>query len=219
MQEKLGEKGLQFIGVAIQDNWKGRFVRWVAPFANRLMGKSDAFVQILIPAINLFRGIATDHFVRQVYFKSHREKPLTDIDPARDQCGFLWIGPVVPFTSKRVNEGLAMAKEVFARHEFDFFMEVIIESPRSVLLLTGIFYERNDPQEIERALAWYKEIRELFLDHGYPPYRVTTMSMPGSLERNPVSRDFLASLKQAVDPQNLIAPGRYGTPTRPPDDK
>lgn len=211
----LGRYGrIQFVGKAVEDNWLGRFVRWVAPHATRLMGKSAAFGDILIPAINLFRGIPTDHFVRQVYFKSHQAKPLTDIDPARDQCGFLWIGPVVPFTSQHVNAALAMAKDVFARHEFDFFMEVIVESPRSVFLLTGVFYERNDPQEIQRALAWYQEIREIFLANGYPPYRVTTMSMPNSLELNPVSREFLAAIKQAVDPQNLLAPGRYGTPAR-----
>jgi FAD/FMN-containing dehydrogenase len=31
---------------------------------------------------------------------------------------------------------------------------------------------------------------------------------------HPVARDRLATIKAAVDPQNLIAPGRYGTPLR-----
>ena len=52
------------------------------------------------------------------------------------------------------------------------------------------------------------------MDKGYPPYRTTTMSMPNSTDCNPVFRDFLAAVKGAVDPQNLIAPGRYGTPMR-----
>ena len=65
-----------------------------------------------------------------------------------------------------------------------------------------------------RATAWYKETRQSFMQKGYPPYRTTTMSMPGSSDPNPVSRDFLAAVKRAVDPQNLIAPGRYGMPER-----
>lgn len=207
----LGRYGrIQFLGAAVEDNWYGRLLRWVAPMANRLMGKSDAFMEALIPGINLFRGIPTDYFVRQVYFKSHAQKPASDVDPARDQCGLLWLGPVVPFTSEHVLRALALARDVFARHEFDFFVELIVESSRSVILLIGVFYERNDTAEIARAQAWYKVARELFLKNGYPPYRTTTMSMPDSLEQNPAARDFLRVIKHGIDPQNLIAPGRYG---------
>lgn len=211
LKQVLGRYGrLQFLGMAIEESWLGRLARRVAPLVNRAMGKSDAFMEALIPAINLFRGIPTDHFARQVYFKSHAQKPLDNIDPARDHCGFLWIGPVAPFTAKHVMHALGLAKAIFARHEFDFFMEIIVESPRTVILLTGIFYDRHDPTEGNRARAWYEETRETFLNNGYPPYRTTTMSMPGSLAMNPVASDFLKTLKNAVDPLNLIAPGRYG---------
>ncbi len=178
------------------------------------MGKSSAFVEAMIPAINLFRGIPTDFFVRQVYFKSHQQKPADDIDPARDHCGFLWIGPVVPFTSAHVTRAMALAKGISDRHEFDFFVEVIVEGPRSVIMLLGVFFEREDEADAARARAWYEETRHAFVEQGYPPYRTTTMSMPGSGETNPVAQQFLAALKNAVDPQNLIAPGRYGMPMR-----
>ena len=102
----LGRYGrVQFLAVAAEDTMLGRIARRVAPFVNRLMGKSDAFIEAMVPAINLFKGIPTDYFARQVYFKSHQEKPETDIDPARDQCGFLWIGPVVPFTFRARHGG------------------------------------------------------------------------------------------------------------------
>lgn len=201
---------IQFLGAAIEDNWYGRLLRRIAPVANRLLGKSGAFMEALIPGIGLFQGIPTDYFVRQVYFKSHQQKPVDDVDPARDQCGLLWIGPVVPFTSGHVLQALALAKDVFARHEFDFFVELIVEGPRAIILLVGVFYERNNTDEIARAQAWYEEARKMFLQNGYPPYRTTTMSMPNSLEQNPVARDLLEIIKNGVDPLNLVAPGRYG---------
>lgn len=201
---------LQFLGMAIEDNWLGRLTRTVAPLVNRAMGKSESFMEALIPGINLFRGIPTDHFARQVYFKSHTQKPLGDIDPARDHCGFLWTGPVIPFTSEHVLHGLALAKDIFARYDFDFFVEVIIESPRAILMLIGVFYDRHDEADGARARAWYEETRQQFLAAGYPPYRTTTMSMPGSQAHNPVADAFLGTLKQAIDPNNLLAPGRYG---------
>jgi 4-cresol dehydrogenase (hydroxylating) len=211
----LGPYGrVQFVGRAVEDNWVGRFIRRAAPFVNRLMGKSPSFVEAMIPAINLFRGIPTDHFVRQVYFKSPQGKPVSDIDPARDQCGFLWIGPVLPFTSDDVMEGLELAEGISKRHGFDFFVEIIVESARSVFFLLGVFYERADPADQTRAQAWYQEARSAFLSAGYPPYRETTMSMSKAADANPVHKSLLAAIKLALDPQNVIAPGRYGTPSR-----
>ena len=40
------------------------------------------------------------------------------------------------------------------------------------------------------------------------------MSMTGAMDANPPAKALLATLKHAVDPRNLIAPGRYGTPAR-----
>ncbi len=218
LRKVLGRYGMvQFIGAAVRDDWYGQLVRKVAPVVNRWLGKSPEFTDVMVPAINLFRGIPTDDFVRQAYFKSHPEKPATDIDPARDGCGFVWIGPVVPFNAEHVMRALAVTKQVFDKHEFDFFVEVIVESARAVILLVGVFYDRHDPVEAERARAWYDEAREVYIREGYPPYRATSMSMPGAMDSNPVARDLLATIKAAVDPQNLIAPGRYGTPLRPAD--
>ncbi|MBI5256434.1 MAG: FAD-binding oxidoreductase [Burkholderiales bacterium] len=215
IRKVLGRYGMvQFIGAAIRDDWFGRLVRYVAPIANRLLGKSPEFTDVMVPAINLFRGIPTDEFVRQAYFKSHKEKPSTDIDPARDGCGFVWIGPVVPFTSEHVMKALALSRLVFEKYEFDFFVEVIVESPRSVIVLVGVFYDQKDAVDSARARDWYHEARDTYIAAGYPPYRATTMSMPDAMDTNLPAKALLAQLKAALDPQNLIAPGRYGTPPR-----
>ena len=215
IRKVLGRYGLvQFIGAAVRDDWYGRLVRYVAPIVNRLLGKSPEFTDVMVPAINLFRGIPTDEFVRQAYFKSRKKKPDSDIDPARDGCGLVWIGPVVPFTSEHVMKALALTKRIFDKHEFDFFVEVIVESARSVIVLVGVFFDHDDPADAARARAWYHEAREAYVEHGYPPYRATSMSMPHALDANPAAKAFIASLKLAADPQNLIAPGRYGTPLR-----
>jgi 4-cresol dehydrogenase (hydroxylating) len=215
IRKVLGRYGtVQFIGAAIRDDWYGYLVRRVAPIANRLLGKSPEFTDIMLPAINLFRGIPTDVFVRQAYFKSHRTKPDQDIDPARDGCGMVWIGPVVPFTSKHVMNALALTRRLFDKHQFDFFVEVIVESARSVIVLVGVFFDRHDPAEADRARAWYHDSRTVYRDNGYPPYRATTMSMPEVLDANPAAKTLLRTIKLAVDPDNVIAPGRYGTPVR-----
>ncbi len=212
LRRVLGKYGMvQFLGAAANDDLQGKVLRFLAPAVNRLIGKSSAFTDALLPGINLFKGIPTDFFAKQVYFKTFKEKPKKSIvDPAKDQCGLLWIGPLVPLVSEHIEKALKLSKEISAKYEFDYFLEVIIESPRAAIFLLGVFYERNDPQESSRAHAWYNETRERFLTNGYPAYRTTTMSMPHSLDKNTVTKNFLESIKMAVDPSNVIAPGRYG---------
>lgn len=211
----LGRYGkVQFIGAAVSDSWYGKLVRTLAPAVNRWLGKSPEFTDVMLPAINLFRGIPTDDFVRQAYFRSHDVKPLTDVDPARDGCGLVWIGPVVPFTGEQVLAALKLAGEIFERHEFDFFVEVIVESARTVIVLVGVFYDKTDPADADRALRWYEDTRDAFVARGWPPYRATSMSQTTALDANPAGKAVVAAIKRALDPANLIAPGRYGTPLR-----
>jgi 4-cresol dehydrogenase (hydroxylating) len=215
LREVLGRYGrVQFLGAAAREDWYGRLYRKVAPIAQRLLGKSRELTELLQPAIDLYRGIPSDELVRQAYFKSRPEKPRGDIDPARDGCGLLWLGPVVPFTSEHVLAALALGRRIFETHDLDFFVEIIVESARSVLLLVGVFYDRHDPVDAERARAWYAEARETYLRHGYPPYRATSMSMETALDENPAGKKLIAAIKRAVDPRGSIAPGRYGTPPR-----
>ncbi len=211
IKQSLGRFGLiRFVGAAARDDWRGRLVRWGAPLLNRLLGKSDGLAQAMLPAINLFRGIPTEHFARQAYFKSHHRKPAGDIDPPRDGCGLLWVGPVVPFTSAHIQKAMTLSQGIFQAHGFDFFLEIVVESARSVLFLVGVFYERQDPGECERATRWYHALRDAFITAGYPPYRATSISMAGAMDANPPAKALLGRVKAALDPQGLIAPGRYG---------
>jgi 4-cresol dehydrogenase (hydroxylating) flavoprotein subunit len=211
LRRVLGRYGrLWSFGLATRSDWIGKLVFQTSRYAARLAGKSPAFLDSIKPAADLFKGIPTDEFARQVYFKSHRDKPSGAFDPAKDQCGFIWIGPVVPFLSKDVQEVLEKAGRVFRKHDFDVFVEIIVESPRALIVLFGVFYDKADTDEVGRASNWYTEIRLLMIESGYPPYRETALSSPHAFEYNPTTRNFLATIKKAIDPVDTLAPGRYG---------
>ena len=211
LRKVLGKYGrLWSFGTALRSDWIGSLAFWVARAGAYWTGKSPAFLAQIRPAADLFRGIPTDEFARQVYFKSHRDKPAGAIDPPKDQCGFIWIGPLVPFLSKDVKKALAKAKRIFEKFEFDFFVELIVESPRALLLLFGVFYDKSDAGETQRASDWYANIRAEMVESGYPPYRETTQSSPHVFDENAATRSFLSSIKGAIDPNRILAPGRYG---------
>lgn len=211
LRRTLGRYGrLWSFGRMTESGWWSRKLFRLARWGARLAGKSDAYLTQITPAANLFRGIPTDDFAKQVYFKSHDAKPGGAIDAPKDGCGFIWLGPIVPFRSENVNEVLERAKKTFAKHEFDFFVEVIVESARAVIVLFGVFYERTDAADAKRASDWYTELREEMIDAGYPPYRETVSTSPHVFDKNTTTRTLLSKLKDALDPERTLAPGRYG---------
>ncbi len=201
---------LQFVEGVLDQGFVGACMRYFAPLVNKLLGKSPAFINVLIPSINLFRGIPTDVFVKQVYSYHHPQKPTGPFDVAKDHCGLIWFGPVIPFTGAKVEEALTEAKRVFADHGFDFFVELMVENERSLILLFGIFYIREDEAEQKRATAWHEAINACFAQMGYYPYRATVMSMEHLFSKDPVHKKILHTLKEALDPEVTLAPGKYG---------
>jgi 4-cresol dehydrogenase (hydroxylating) len=178
----------------------------------KLKGKSDRLLDGLPDAVRLFKGVPTDYFVRQVYFKSHSEKPAANIDPARDGCGFIWIGPVVPMSPHHLNILLGAVKPLYKQYEFDFFVELIVESPRNMIVLFGLFYDKKDEDESQRARLLYESIRRVAHAKGYPPYRASVASTTRVFDDNPTLKSVVSVLKMALDPNNTLAPGKYGSP-------
>jgi 4-cresol dehydrogenase (hydroxylating) len=99
---------------------------------------------------------------------------------------------------------------VFRKHGFDFSVSVIVVNPRSAVLLMQIFYDKGDPTETARARVLYEELWALTARAGYQQYRTNVANMHRLLEPVPQYQRLLDSMKRAVDPCGVLAPGRYG---------
>jgi 4-cresol dehydrogenase (hydroxylating) len=73
-----------------------------------------------------------------------------------------------------------------------------------------IYYDRDDPDEASRALALYNDLVETTIKLGYQQYRTSVMCMDRILDSAPEFHRLANTIKAAVDPQNILAPGRYG---------
>lgn len=211
VKKHLGKYGvIRFIGSGMKQTLWGQFFRSAVMLGARLNGKSPEFISQIFPAMKLFMGTPTDEFAKQVYFKSSLPRPTGSFNPAQDKCGFIWTGPLVPFDSDHIAKILEIAKKITVQYGFDFFVELIIENPRTIIALFGVFFDPNDAKESARARSWYEEMREQSELAGYPPYRELSTSTNQSLSGNPKLKEFLSKIKGVIDPKNVLAPGRYG---------
>jgi 4-cresol dehydrogenase (hydroxylating) len=79
-----------------------------------------------------------------------------------------------------------------------------------VLALMEIFFDKRDPDEERRALALYDEITETTMLAGFQQYRTSVAYSDRILRPAADLQKVLDAMRHAIDPDNLIAPGRYG---------
>jgi 4-cresol dehydrogenase (hydroxylating) len=178
---------------------------------NCLIGAAPLEVYELVRhAVWLLQGVPSEFIVRFAYFKSRQGRPQGDVNPARDGCGLIWFGPLVPLTGGHVSRVFDLCRPVFREHGFDFSVSVIVVNPRSAVVLMQIFYDKADPTETARARALFEKLCGLTLQAGYQQYRTNVANMHRFLEPLPQYGPLLDSMKRAVDPGGILAPGRYG---------
>jgi 4-cresol dehydrogenase (hydroxylating) len=185
-------------------SWLGRLLK------NCLIGRAPMEVfELIRHVVPILQGVPSEFIVRFAYFKSRQGRPRSDVNPARDGCGLIWFAPVAPLTGSHVNRVFDLCRPVFRKHGFDFSVSVIVVNPRSAVLLMEIFYDKADPTETARARVLYEDLCGLTSRAGYQQYRANVANMHRLLEPVPEYQRLLDSMKSAVDPCGILAPGRY----------
>ncbi|MBV7333766.1 FAD-binding oxidoreductase [Chloroflexi bacterium TSY] len=143
-----------------------------------------------------------------VYWR--KQKPLpAEMDPDGDGCGVMWISPVVPFDGSQIWECLARISQTMLAHRFEPSMGILAITQRSVYITVAIIYDRTQPGEDEAAINCYHQLMHELNTHGYFPYRLGIQGMQVLPQPNDDSGILYKALKKALDPNDILAPGRY----------
>ena len=149
---------------------------------------------------------STDH-LNGVAWRSRL--PLSDgpVDP-RDH-GSYWLSPVLPMTAEACQHILSLAEPVFYRHKLEPLMTFTTVNERALCCVMNISFDKARQDESEDAEACYEELFSLLTGSGYIPYRAGIHSMNKLANGSNEFWDVCQQLKSTLDPENIIAPGRY----------
>jgi 4-cresol dehydrogenase (hydroxylating) len=132
------------------------------------------------------------------------------MNPDKDKCGMIWMCPTVPFDGANVKKAIDMIEAIIIKYGFEPAISMQCTSERSVHLIASIAWDRQVAGEDEKAEQCYDELHIALHEQGYYFYRETTHAMASQIvDQDNTLDDFLKGLKRAVDPNNVLAPGRY----------
>ncbi len=198
--------------------WSDRLLQPFSRFAP-VAGLRDKLAAVRA-VYDMNRGRPSSRFMTGAYWRRRGGQPpdLDRADPAADNCGMLWLMPVMPMTGADVEAFLAFSEPIFAAHGFDFLVTFNAINERALGAVLSVMFDRDDPAEATAAQACYRRLLEASMAAGFPPYRVAPPAM-GLLDQG--SETFwhvVAAVKKALDPGALLAPGRYD-PARARDEE
>ncbi|MFD2367922.1 FAD-binding oxidoreductase [Pseudoduganella sp. GCM10020061] len=158
------------------------------------------------------RGVPNGRFLAGAYWRRRGGLPPDfprGANPAVDNCGLLWVSPIVPARGSEMLQVYGMVEPVFAEHGFDLFATFSMITERALGGVLTIAYDKDDPDEVARARACYRASFDILMAAGYIPYRVGNQSMADLDPHGDTYWKTVRTLKDALDPLGIIAPGRY----------
>jgi 4-cresol dehydrogenase (hydroxylating) flavoprotein subunit len=158
-------------------------------------------------------GVPGDENIRSAYWRKKTPIPK-DMDPDRDGCGVIFCVPTVPFEGRHLRIALNIVKDALEKYGFEPILIIGAISERVVYLNVDITYDREVAGEDGRALACHDEMLGGLIEGGYVPYRLGIQSVRLLPEPADDYGELLGKLKRALDPNNVLAPGRYGVGRR-----
>ena len=206
LRDRLGHLGaLRFF-----DRRRARLLRRLAaalPFG--WGARLGATARAVESTLEILEGIPSDVALRLAYWRSPVPPPADrPLDPGRDGCGLIWYAPLVPLAPAPVRTYVEMVRRVCAAHAIDPLVTLTVQSERCLDSSVPLLFDRADPAHAARALACHAALLDAGRAEGFLPYRLPHHAM-GALAGASSSQALAARIKDALDPDHVLAPGRY----------
>ena len=124
--------------------------------------------------------------------------------------GAIWFTPGTPMIGEMANAFQARSRAVCREHGLEYMASNVC-GPRFARGVHAIIFNRNDANETARADACYRAMAQTFAQRGVFVGRAPISYQQYHQEqRMRAMRDACSAIKRALDPNGIIAPGRYG---------
>lgn len=124
--------------------------------------------------------------------------------------GNAWFTPGTPMDGQIANELQSVGRRIFEQNGMDYTVMNVC-GPRFARGLHVIGFNREDAAETARADNTYNQLSDAFFNRGIGVGRSPVDWYSHHLENTmPAFRDACTAIKSALDPNGVLAPGRYG---------
>ena len=162
----------------------------------------------LTDLFGLFEGIPSHISLRLAYYKNRNKENVTDLDPARDQCGLLWYSPIIPMKSSEFEKYIDFVYIICSKYNIEPAITLTSLSSNAFDSTIPLIFK---PYSTEELIAYdcYHELLTTGRALGFTPYRLHSAFMNKYFMSDTPHGKLTKQIKKIIDPNNIISPGRY----------
>jgi 4-cresol dehydrogenase (hydroxylating) len=165
-----------------------------------------AAISALRPLHVLALGQPTDAAIDNLLWRfGSAGLPAVHLD--KSKCGLLFVNPALPMNGAFV-AGLVRDMEAAAR-PFELYMTINIETVTSLVAVINLLFDRTDAAQAAAAKRTADTLHALLRARDLDVYRARADMMDDVVDPASPYWQTVAAIKHALDPQGVIAPGRY----------
>lgn len=168
-----------------------------------------AMLNALEPFLGLTQGRPTDAALNSVVWPINQSLDSANANPDLTHAGMLYVLPFVPLAGDDVEALLAIVRRIFDKSGFTPYITLNLVSERAIDCVVNLAFDRSDARSTDDAHACIASVTAACVAAGYLPYRVGVQSMSAILDDADPFWQTVRDLKQVLDPNGIIAPGRY----------
>jgi 4-cresol dehydrogenase (hydroxylating) len=185
-------------------------LRWLGALATKagwrhLTGLADR----LQAGLDVVDGVPSTVALPLAYAKSGQARDKSALNPAHDGCGLFWYSPLVPMRRGVVGQFIEFAERTCRKHGLLAPITLTTLSPRCFASTIPLLFDRLNPDAERQATICFEELYEEGLQLGFVPYRMGSQFMPVLARNGNSVGPVVAAIKGALDPNQVLAPGRY----------
>lgn len=160
-------------------------------------------------SLELLTGQPNETALPLAYWRSGSATPDSTLNPARDGCGLAWFAPLVPIKPPAVRTFVDFTTDIMRAHGLEPLITLTSVNERCFDSTVPLLFDPASPDEVTRARSAQQTLLATALAHGLAPYRVGTSSMEWLCAAAPQHWQMVSRLKSLLDPDTVLAPGRY----------
>ena len=164
-------------------------------------------------ALSILEGVPSEVAIPLAYLKNHKTSPTRDnLSPDADGCGLIWYSPLIPIDASLVRDYTQEITRICLAKGIEPLITLTTISERCFDSTIPILFDLNDKDECVRAQECYRSLLDLSREMGVFPYRVDVETMRelfDSAEGKGSCFTIIQKIKDAIDPNHIISPGRY----------
>ncbi len=168
-----------------------------------------AVLRAVSPLQGLSAGIPTDAALHSVCWPVEQTTRDLPYNPDQTRGGMLYCLPFCGLSGRDGAALMSIAEETCGKHGFVPYVTLNTLDSKVMEAVINIAFDREDVAAVRRAHACNDEMHERFIAAGFPPYRVGVQSMGLIVDPGNPFWQVARTVKIALDPYQIIAPGRY----------